>query len=123
VSELALALASIPDEPACIEARGMLLSGRGSVAWARAGALVAYAPIERLASIVGRVSWIEVAPLLDGLAPDVEVLIREDDLRLAEGVPRGWRGQQVTVHVEREALPLVELHTACGCSRATKATC
>jgi hypothetical protein len=98
-------LDQIPDQPACIEARAMMLEGRGHVAWQRPGAVLVYAPQDRVAAVVGRVSWAELEPAIDVLPGDVEVLVRIEDAEHAGEPPAAWNVQSITVHLEGDRVP------------------
>jgi GNAT superfamily N-acetyltransferase len=100
-------LDALPDEPACVEARGMVLSRRGRVVWRDEAVLVLHASRERLATIVGPFCWASVMPALNDLGPDVEVVTREAEFRGAGPVPAGWIAEGAIVHDEpaRHSLP------------------
>ena len=93
------ALQALPDEPACIEARAMLLSGRGRVVWRDEHAVVLHAPEERLATILGPFRWSAVEIVLAALG-DVEVVAREAEFLLAGPLPQGWAAERAIVHAE-----------------------
>jgi hypothetical protein len=99
------ALAAVPDEPACVEARGMMLSGRGRVAWRNEHVIVFHAQDERLASIVGPFRWLDVTPVLNMLGPGVEVVTREAEFAQAGAVPVGWCAERAIVYEEPARLP------------------
>jgi len=98
-------LAAVPDEPACVEARGMVLSGRGRVAWRNRDVIVLHAQDERLATIVGPFRWRDVLPVINMLGPDVEVVTREAEFQRAGALPAPWRSERAIVHEEGHALP------------------
>jgi hypothetical protein len=92
-------LAALPDEPACVEARGMLLSGRGQLVWRDGTVVVLHAPVERLATIVGPFRWTAVAPRLDPLGC-VEIITRAAEFAAAGPLPPGWTAERAVVHEE-----------------------
>ena len=112
------ALDILPDDPACIEARSMMLSGRGRIIWRDDTAVVLHAPAERLASILGRFRWAAVAPALRELSDDVEVVTRAQEFERAGALPADWMAEPALVHQEPAVIPepttawLVTLFTA-----------
>jgi hypothetical protein len=104
-------LGALPDEPACIEARAMLLSGRGHVIWRDRQAVVLHAPDERLATILGPFRWTAIDAVLAGLG-EVEVVARESEFLLAGPLPAGWAAERAVVHAEGEQLAVHRLGRA-----------
>jgi GNAT superfamily N-acetyltransferase len=95
----------LPDEPACVEARGMVLSGRGRIVWRDDDAIVLHAPAEHLATIAGRFRWSYLAPVLHELGGNVEIVTREAEFDLAGPLPEGWRAEGALVHEEPTVIP------------------
>jgi GNAT superfamily N-acetyltransferase len=98
-------LDDLPDEPACVEARGMLLSGRGRIIWRDETALVLHAAREQLVTIVGSFRWEAVAPILDDLGPCVEIVTRDTEFRRAGSLPPGWIADRAVVHDHLARVP------------------
>jgi hypothetical protein len=87
----------VPDIPRHIEARSMLLNGRGQIAWSNGRDMLTYSDRDRLACIVGSAPMREIAPVLERLPADVEVVVGEADARAQGRWPQPWRGEPATV--------------------------
>lgn len=98
-------LDDLPDEPACVEARGMLLSGRGRIVWRDESVLVLQAPREQLVTIVGPFRWATLTRVLDDLGPQVEIMTREAEFQRAGRLPPGWTADCALVYDEPVRLP------------------
>lgn len=95
----------LPDEPACLEARAMILARRGEIIWRSHAAIVLHAARERLVTIVGRFRWPSLADVLGALADDVEIVTRESEFAAAGALPSGWVAERALVHHEPARLP------------------
>jgi hypothetical protein len=95
----------LPDDPACIEARSMILSRRGRIIWRDDTAVALHAPAERLVTILGRFRWNTIAPTLHDLGADVEVVTREEEFERAGPLPAGWMVEPALVHEEPAVIP------------------
>jgi RimJ/RimL family protein N-acetyltransferase len=93
-------LDALPDEPACVEARAMLLSGRGRIIWRTDHVLVLQAAREQLVTIVGPFRWPSIGAVLHELGPYVEIVARESEFRRAGPLPPGWKADHAIVHDE-----------------------
>jgi hypothetical protein len=98
-------LDNLPDEPACVEARAMMLSGRGRVIWSDDAVLVLYAVREQLATIVGPFRWEAIVAALEDLGQDVEIMTRDVEFRGAGRLPVGWMTDFAIVHEDSAGLP------------------
>src|SRR5262245_33404275 len=94
-------LSNIPDVPALVEARGMLLSGDAIVLWTDGVSMVVHSPEDFLACVVGPVPATALAAALSGLPRGTDVVVGEQDAVNA-GVPRGWTAEAAIVHIEPE---------------------
>jgi GNAT superfamily N-acetyltransferase len=87
----------VPDEPRWVEARGMLLSGRGIVRWAAEHGALLYAPEDAVVSVVGAVPAAELRALLAGVPPGTVALIAPEDRDMLAQFA-GWTDQRA-IHV------------------------
>jgi hypothetical protein len=88
----------VPDEPRWVEARGMLLSGRGIVRWAGEHGALLYAPEDAVVSVVGAVPTAELRALLAGV-PRATVALIAPEHRNMLGQFAGWTDQRAIIHV------------------------
>jgi RimJ/RimL family protein N-acetyltransferase len=93
-------LDTLPDEAASVEARAMILSGRGQIVWRDESGLMLLASREQLASIVGAFRWASIARTLDELGRDIEIVARESEFQRAGPLPPGWIAETAIVHEE-----------------------
>lgn len=98
-------LSWLPDQPCFVEARGMLLEGRGGIHWHQDRAAIVHARDDHLACAVGRVRWAAAAAALDQLPPGTELVVSEEDARRAGDWPYGWRVTPALVHQEPASVP------------------
>lgn len=96
------ALPAVPDEPRTVEARGMLMDGRGHVAGSAAG-FVVHCDDERLAVSVGQPDESLVASVASRASAGWVWLAAPDDRERHERLLRGWRAEIAIVHAPSRA--------------------
>ena len=109
-SPLSDALARIPDEPAWVETRGMLLSGRARIvadedAGPRGAGFVVVVPDVSLAGLVASPAAALIRAAVGALAGDVNVLAQNDDADAAAAALPGWRRHTAVLHVLPGIMP------------------
>jgi hypothetical protein len=100
----AAALPAVPDAPRLVEARGMILAGRGHVT-GEAGGLVIHCDEERLAVSVGCPDDALVVSVASRAAPGWVWLAPPEDRERHERLLRGWRGEIAIVHTPTRDFP------------------
>jgi GNAT superfamily N-acetyltransferase len=109
-ARVAAALARVPDDPRCVDTRGMLLSGRAIVHarpdadLAREGFIVVVADVS-LAAVVGQPSADDIRAAIARLSGDVNVLAQTDDAGAVAAALDRWKRRTAIIHVLPGVMP------------------